>query len=637
MNNDDSNKTQLMQPETPAVDPDATVLAPETDPDATVLSVPEIDPAPVVDPDATVLAAPEIDPSRVPNPDATVLATPVPDADATVLDPELAARTRVIDAPAPATSRLESLPTTEIPSAATPTTVLISDDDTSADADGIDALDDPYRSPVALEDLTSARMPVQVESPVKSLRKRRLPVWAIILIIVVLLGAGGFGAWYTYEKEYWGGKTVPQVIGLDEATAREVLEDAGFAVEVQTAASDTNIGTVVSCTPDPGKRADTSEGAVITVAVARTVPDVVGMTMEDAKEALLSAGAQNIRIQSVNSDAESGTVVACSLEAGATFLSGDEIVLDVATPYVVPSVVGLSESDAKAAVEKAGLTAEVVYVKSDEPHNTVVMANPSAGTQMEEGGVVRLQVSDPYPSSANDLLAYFSASSKEVAKYLSDEEFSLVYGSTFNNGDAHAVYSGKSDDVLTFTANPETGTYPGGKTDDVLASGAPISGVRYVYADGAAPSTSETAYGVSKVMEDCGLDGLKETVDQDDLADLGFEVGEKHFICAYGESGNYSWAVIIGGDTSARSVVVSLASLKSHFNGGVDLADYDNSPAKYIAYSAFFADEATDDGDGEATDGDKTADGTDGSQTADGSGESTSSTSDTTTQGDNNA
>lgn len=571
-------------------DPDKTRLAGGADPGATRRvsrdAVPAID-----DPGATRRAVPMVDAG---DPDATRRAAP---GDATVVS-------------AAPTSQIGSAPTTRL--AGEPATTVIPGAAPAVQpVDGIDALDNPYASPVDLSDLTSVRRPVDLQSPVRSTKKKGMPVWGVLIFVVIVLFGLGAAAWYTYDQELWGGKTVPLVVGLDEATATSKLEAAGFTVEVSRQPADEAIGTVTACTPDPGKRSETTQ-ATLTVARARTVPQVTGLAQEDAQKALLDEGATNIRIQSVNSDAASGTVVEVSPAEGSEFKSGDEIVLCVATPYVVPSVVGLTADAAKAAVEKAGLSANVTYVKSDAAHNTVVSCSPEAGTQASEGDVVELQVSSPYPDEVTDLAAYFGAASKEIAAYLDEEEYALVYGSTLFNGDAHAVYRGQDGDMITFSPNPETGSYAGDKTDDVLGSGAPISGVRYVFAAGSAPSggTSETTAGVKAVMDACGFTGLKETVTEKDLAGLGVlaqsqgggtagssqaqasgqsqaQTDGHHFICGYGETDQYSWAVVIGGPQGTTNVVALLCP-RSHFANGVDLSAYDNSPAKYIGYVSIY-------------------------------------------------
>ena len=134
------------------------------------------------------------------------------------------------------TSRLRDLPTTELPPRAAQTAALpdpvpttVAPAAAAAPApDGIDVLGDPYASPVDLGDLTTARRPVDLESPVKSTKKKGLPIWGVVLAVIFVLAAMGAGAWYTYEHEYWGGHTVPLVVGLDQQTATERLELAGF-------------------------------------------------------------------------------------------------------------------------------------------------------------------------------------------------------------------------------------------------------------------------------------------------------------------------------------------------------------------------------------------------------------------------
>jgi eukaryotic-like serine/threonine-protein kinase len=59
----------------------------------------------------------------------------------------------------------------------------------------------------------------------------------------------------------------------------------------------------------------------------------------------------------------------------------------------VPDLVGLTREEAEAALEEARLSATVVEVPSDEPADTVVAQNPPAGQTVRVGGRVRLNVS----------------------------------------------------------------------------------------------------------------------------------------------------------------------------------------------------------------------------------------------------
>ena len=248
---------------------------------------------------------------------------------------------------------------------------------------------------------------------------------------------------------------------------------------------------------------------------------------------------------------------------------------------------GLSADAAKAAVEKAGLTAKITYVESDQPHNTVVAVSPEAGTQTSEGAEVELSISSPYPSDPFHLLQYFDCTSREAATFLGQESYALAFGGTHSNGDANTSYTSPAGDVLTFTDKPEAPA-AGSGADDVLANGATIGGVRLAFSASSVPAggTAETEAGVRAVMEACGFSTLKTLTTQDDL--IAPEPADgKHFICGYGEDGDWSWAVIIGG-TDEASQVIALACPKNRFNGGVNLSSFGGYAADYIAYTSLF-------------------------------------------------
>ena len=573
-----------MDTQDPRNNPDATQLMGGAPAAATGDATQLMGGAPAADPDATQLAGAAPAPAGA---NATQLMGAEPAA-----EPAAGGATQLMDdvAPGAATSVMTSARTTQLPPrGAAPTTVLGRDAAVPV-PDGIDALDDPLASPIDLNDLTTARAPVELRSPVKSTKRKSLPVWGVVIIVVLVLGAIAGAGWYTYEQEIWGGHTVPLVVGLDQASATAQLEAAGFKVTVEQSYADDGIGTVTACSPAPGERAETSGGATITVAAARTIPQVTGKEMDDAEQELVNMGATNILIQSVSSDAASGTVVSVSPEEGSTFKASDQVVLSVATPYVVPTVNGLTADAAKAAVEKAGLKSKVEYVKSDKTKNTVVDSSPSAGTQASEGDTVTLKVSTPYPSSVYSLAEYFDATSQQIAAYMTEEKYEIAYGVAFSNGDAHVVYSGTDGDKIAFTSYPESPTAEGNARNDVLSMGAPISGVCYTFASSKLPEGADkvTLDGVRAVMEACGLSGYKESCTAADLEKLGFKADGRNYICAYGEMSSHSWAVVIS-ESSGTYQVSAMIFSKGHFSD-VDLSAYDNSTAKYVAYVYLYDD-----------------------------------------------
>jgi eukaryotic-like serine/threonine-protein kinase len=73
-----------------------------------------------------------------------------------------------------------------------------------------------------------------------------------------------------------------------------------------------------------------------------------------------------------------------------------------AGPRAVPSVIGLTEQEARDVLAREGFEAEVEEEESDEPDNTVVAQEPEPGTLLEEGGTVTLTVSRGPPETETE-------------------------------------------------------------------------------------------------------------------------------------------------------------------------------------------------------------------------------------------
>jgi eukaryotic-like serine/threonine-protein kinase len=99
----------------------------------------------------------------------------------------------------------------------------------------------------------------------------------------------------------------------------------------------------------------------------------------------------------VPSDEPEGTVVAQNPSAGAEAEQGSEVRLNVAQappePAVVPDVVGQAAANAAQAFAGEGLRVALRYVPSNEQPGTVVAQAREAGTELERGQTVQVNVS----------------------------------------------------------------------------------------------------------------------------------------------------------------------------------------------------------------------------------------------------
>lgn len=125
------------------------------------------------------------------------------------------------------------------------------------------------------------------------------------------------------------------------------------------------------------------------------VPKVIGMSQAAAESKLHDLGLKTKATQEFNSNA-AGNVFAQAPGAGTQAGSGDLVTLKVSKgPHAVsvPNTVSLTEADAVAQLTNAGLKADVVQVPSSAKAGTVVAQNPAAGTSLDPGSTVRLNVS----------------------------------------------------------------------------------------------------------------------------------------------------------------------------------------------------------------------------------------------------
>jgi 1A family penicillin-binding protein len=136
-----------------------------------------------------------------------------------------------------------------------------------------------------------------------------------------------------------------------------------------------------------------------------TVPDVVGLSFEQAEQVLAEADFTTVA-EEVNSVEPAGTVVGQDPFGGAELTLGSAVTVLVSTgipPQVeVPNVVGLGEAAARTSLEEHGFVAEVhTEAVSDETRDgLVIRQDPAGGSLLVQGGTVAIVVGvfEPPPS-----------------------------------------------------------------------------------------------------------------------------------------------------------------------------------------------------------------------------------------------
>ena len=130
-----------------------------------------------------------------------------------------------------------------------------------------------------------------------------------------------------------------------------------------------------------------------------SVANVAGSLYEDALETLTSQDLVVLRVYEKSDTVPEGVVIRQEPEAGTLVLPKTPITLYVssgATEVTVPNVIGISESAAVALIEQNGLTIGAISVAGSPtvPAGVVIASDPVANSQLPQGSVVNLILSD---------------------------------------------------------------------------------------------------------------------------------------------------------------------------------------------------------------------------------------------------
>ncbi len=192
--------------------------------------------------------------------------------------------------------------------------------------------------------------------------------------------------------------TVPDVQGLKLSEARRQLEKKGLVPGMTTKefSDDVAAGEVVRTDPEAGaeRHPDSAVAIVVSQGSPVDVPDVTGLSVEDATAALDDEGLKaKVLPDRVNSPEDAGDIAEQSPGEGEEAAEGDTITLTVSKgPQMidVPDVTGKDVDDARSELEDAGFE-----VKVDRPFlsfsDTVASQSVDGGDRAPEGSTITIK------------------------------------------------------------------------------------------------------------------------------------------------------------------------------------------------------------------------------------------------------
>ena len=228
-----------------------------------------------------------------------------------------------------------------------------------------------------------------------------------IVSALLAIGAALWGAWtYLIPHEV----DVPKVVGLTVEQAQAQLDDAGLVVRMAEGRYSTKVpaGSVLKVQPAEGSTLERGDRVTLVPSLGPPpvpVPNLVGMPLADAKEALRDAVLEVGDVtKAFNERFDADRVIRQSVKADATAPQGSAIDLVVSkgpTPVPVEKVIGLQQGEAVAVLEAQGFTVDVQEEFSDKvERGTVISQTPTKGTDLQPGRTVTIVVSKGPPEFA---------------------------------------------------------------------------------------------------------------------------------------------------------------------------------------------------------------------------------------------
>jgi beta-lactam-binding protein with PASTA domain len=191
---------------------------------------------------------------------------------------------------------------------------------------------------------------------------------------------------------------VPNLIGTTVAQARDSLSRVGLRLAgTDSARAVGGVGRIARQQPLPGSAADVGSGVSITVTMpqdtGRTpparvmVPNVVGVSLQQAVATLIAAGLNPGAVDSVRQAQGTGRVIAQAPRAGTQVDPATNVQLQLAVPIpsvplpmTLPNLVGMPKVRAQRLLDSLGVRYTTVEVRRRAAVDTVVSQEPAAGT-----------------------------------------------------------------------------------------------------------------------------------------------------------------------------------------------------------------------------------------------------------------
>ena len=200
--------------------------------------------------------------------------------------------------------------------------------------------------------------------------------------------------------------TVPDVVGDSQEEATAKLAQVGLRLDDVQYEYSTKVdaGFIISQDPEPDTEVVVGSAVQLTASKGEEtgqVPNVVGLSQDDAVSTLEAAGFKVTTAKADSEDVDAGDVIKQSPAAGESVSAGRTVTITVSTgapeapQAVVPNLLGVGVVQAIVDITNAGLKVEIEWVADDKNVFKVSAQKPVAGTEVDPGTTVRIDIGLP--------------------------------------------------------------------------------------------------------------------------------------------------------------------------------------------------------------------------------------------------
>lgn len=236
--------------------------------------------------------------------------------------------------------------------------------------------------------------------------RERIEWLSRVALLIFILASAAFLSAITAMRIAIHGRetTMPNLVGKNVGEASKMLSSNGLVLRVADHVySDLPINVVVRQTPPPGMLMKKSQLAHVVLSLGQRqlqIPLLEGNTLRASRIELLRTGLQVGEVSSIAMpDQPVDTVVVQSPRpgGGAATPKVDVLVSQGRREqaFVMPHLIGLSETDAQHRLDVAGLRRKVNYVAAPQwPRSAVIDQAPAAGQRIPASALIELTVAN---------------------------------------------------------------------------------------------------------------------------------------------------------------------------------------------------------------------------------------------------